>query len=54
MNYLRNKKIIERIVDEEYFCHFDFQLNNITIKHYQLFEHLCMMNDDQRNILTSR
>ena len=38
----------------DYFCLFDFQLNGITIKLYQLFEHLTMMTDDQINILTSR
>jgi hypothetical protein len=54
MNYLTNEKRIEEIVDEDYFCQFDFQLNNIAIKFYQLFEHLSMMNDDQRNILISK
>jgi hypothetical protein len=54
MNYLTNEKLIEEIVDKDYFCQFDFQLNDITIKHYQLFEHISMMKDDQINILISR
>ncbi len=39
MSYLTNEKIIEEIVDKDYFCQFDFQLNDIKIKLYQLFEH---------------
>jgi hypothetical protein len=54
MSYLTNEKIIEEIVDKDYFCQFDFQLNDIKIKLYQLFEHLSMMNDDRINILISR
>ncbi len=53
MNYLINEKIIEQIVDKDYFCLFDFQMIDITIKLYQLFEYLTMMNDDQINILIS-
>jgi hypothetical protein len=51
---LINEKIIEQIFDEDYFYQFDFQLNDIMIELYQLFEHLNTMNDDQINISTFR